>query len=149
MTGLAVGSVPLPTGAPRFNPYTVSRFAAIFGSALFEQRGRQLEKFFLGLLKLFVQLGVMFLVAVWSGIGLVLYLAPAFYALLWMVRQGETKAAPGVFFVVLIATGLLSLYWKALSRVVDVFHLGNRVILRSQEKMLAEIDQPRALDQRE
>ena len=108
-----------------------------------------MEKFFLGFLKLFVQLGAMFLIAVWSGIGLALYVAPAFYASIWMVRQGEAKAAAGVFFVVLIATGLLSVYWKALSRVVDVFHLGNRVILRSQETMLAEIDQPRALDQRE
>ncbi|MGZ2442807.1 hypothetical protein [Sinorhizobium medicae] len=99
-----------------------------------------MEKLFLGLLRLFITLGTLFLFLVWSGIGLFLYVYPAFYAAAWLARQGESGAAMGVFVLVLVATGLLSVYWKALSGVVDVFHLGNRVILSSTAKMLTDLD---------
>ncbi|MDX1004476.1 hypothetical protein GOE20_26855 [Sinorhizobium medicae] len=99
-----------------------------------------MEKFFLGLLRLFIIVGILFLSLVWSGIGLCLCLTPALYAAVWLARQGESGAAMGVFVLVLVATGLLSVYWKALSRVVGVFHLGNRVILGGTEKLLADLD---------
>ncbi len=97
-----------------------------------------LARLFLEVLKAFVVVGHLALWGAWMGAGLVMYLLPAFYA---AVVLGDRKTGVAVFMVLLVVTGILSFKVKALSRVVDVFHFGGRVILTGMEKMLAEVSQ--------
>lgn len=91
-----------------------------------------LARLFLELLKAFVIVGHLALWVAWMGTGLVIYLAPAFYAAIY------TRAAAALV-VVGVITGLLSIKVRALSRVVDVFHFGGRAILGGMEEMLTEV----------
>jgi len=95
-----------------------------------------LARLFLELLKAFVIVGHLALYVAWMGTGLVIYLLPAFYS---MRTFGDRKTGVVIFFVVLVATGLLSLKVKAFRRVYDVFRFGGRTILGGMERMLAEV----------
>lgn len=79
------------------------------------------------------------LLGIWNAIGLVLWVLPSALVLAW-VRTVDANAAVGAFLIVLLATGVVTLKWKAMSRVLTVFHRGSSAIVAGMTKTIAEFD---------
>lgn len=99
-----------------------------------------MDKFFFGLLTAYVRISVMVIALAWGLLGVALYMLPATYAAFWLAKNDGGAAAGGAFVVILLVTGTLTFKVKALSRVVDVFHVGHSFLMGCPDKIIRDLE---------
>ena len=100
-----------------------------------------MDKFFFALLNVYIRVSLLLLAIAWGLFGIALYMMPATYVAIWLANNGDGKTAGGAFFIILFATGILSFKVKALSRVVDVFHVGHGFLIGCQDKLISDLEE--------
>ncbi|MGQ3209521.1 hypothetical protein [Shinella sp.] len=100
-----------------------------------------MDKFFFALLNAYIRVSLLLLAIAWGLFGVALYVFPAAYAALWIAKNGGAKEAGGAFIVILLVTGILTFKVKALSRVVEVFHVGHSFLIGCQDKLISELEE--------